>query len=484
MDLRWNDTELEARFQAYVDGLAQCLGHKDREEPFRRYCTGLLLPGERKSVEPMAARLSPASVSAEHQSLLHFVGQSPWSSQSLLAAVRHAVLPALTMRGPIEAWIVDDTSFPKKGRHSVGVARQYSGQLGKQDNCQVAVSVSVASAEASLSVAWRLYLPELWCPDRVRRHKAKVPEEIAFRSKPQIALEQIRALAGDPTVPRGVVLADAGYGNDTGFRQALADLGLEYVAGVLSSTSVWPPGSAPLPPSGRRPGGGRVGRRIRRTPTHKPLSVKALAASLAADHWHQVCWRQGTTAEPLCSRFAALRVRPAHHDWKRSQPWPEAWLIIEWPDGEAEPSKYWLSNLPPKSTRKRLVYLAKQPWLIERDYRELKQELGLGHYEGRGWPGLHHHAAMAVAAYGFLLTERMAIPPSAAHQRPVVEEPALSQCSRPRGAPGTDPAPSARLHRHDLSKDRHNPGTEDAAMSVLSAKNTETANSKRALVTQ
>ena len=211
---------------------------------------------------------------------------------------------------------------------------------------------------------------------------------------------------------------------------------------------------------------------------------KALAASLAADHWHQVCWRQGTTAEPLCSRFAALRVRPAHHDWKRSQPWPEAWLIIEWPDGEAEPSKYWLSNLPPKSTRKRPVYLAKQRWLIERDYRELKQELGLGHYEGRGWPGLHHHAAMAVAAYGFLLTERMAIPPSAAHQRPVVEEPALSQCSRPRGAPGTDPAPSARLHRHDLSKDRHNPGTEDAAMSVLSAKNTETANSKRAFVTQ
>ncbi len=183
--------------------------------------------GDRKSVAPMAARLSPSAVSAKHRSLLHFVGQSPWSSQGLMAAVRASVVPALTARGPVQAWIVDDTSFPKKGRHSVGVARQYSGQLGKQDNCQVAVSLSLASGEASLPVSWRLYLPEAWAEDAVRRTMAKVPEDVAFRTKPQIALDQIAALAGDASVPRGVVLADAGYGNDTGFRNAIADLGLD-----------------------------------------------------------------------------------------------------------------------------------------------------------------------------------------------------------------------------------------------------------------
>ena len=238
MDLQWSDTALSARFDGYVDELGGHLGHKDREEPFRHYCAGLLLPGGRKSVEPMAARLAPATVSAEHQSLLHFVGQSPWSSEALLAAVRASVLPALTARGPVEAWIVDDTSFPKQGRHSVGVARQYSGQLGKQDNCQVAVSLSLATHEASLPIAWRLYLPEAWAADRPRRRKAKVPREVGFHTKPEIALQQIAACADDPTVPRGVVLVDAGYGNNTAFRHGLGDLGLSYVAGILSSTSV------------------------------------------------------------------------------------------------------------------------------------------------------------------------------------------------------------------------------------------------------
>ena len=201
----------------------------------------------------MAARLSPDRVSAKHQSLLHFVGQSPWSSEGLFAAVRSAVLPALTARGPVEAWIVDDAGFPKKGEHSVGVARQYCGQLGKQDNCQVAVSLSVASAEASLPVAWRLYLPEAWAADAARRRKAKVPVEVAFRSKPMIALEQIRVLAADPSMPRGVVLADAGYGNVTAFRTGVADLGLEYVVGVSSSMTVWAPGTAALPPLPKTP---------------------------------------------------------------------------------------------------------------------------------------------------------------------------------------------------------------------------------------
>ena len=489
MDLRWSDAALEGRFDGYVDRLSQCLGHKDREGPFRRYCAGLLLPGERKSVEPMAARLSPGSVSAQHQSLLHFLGQSPWSSQGLLRAVRSAVLPALTAGSGVtgcgvEAWIVDDTSFPKKGRHSVGVARQYSGQLGKQDNCQVAVSLSLATAEASLPVAWQLYLPEAWAQDQARRRKAKVPAEVVFRSKPEIALEQIAALAGDPEVPRGVVLADAGYGNDNGFRSAIAGLGLDYVAGVLSTTSVWAPGMEPLPPRARSPRPGRPAKRLRRTAAHRPLSVKALARSLEPGAFRSVAWRQGTTAEPLCSRFAACRLRPAHRDWQRSTPWPELWLLIEWPEDEAEPSKYWLSNLPEDSSLERLVYLAKLRWLIERDYRELKQELGLGHYEGRGWPGFHHHAALAIAAYGFLLQERLAIPPSAAQQRPLVQAPALPQSFRPRGAADPTGASPARLHRDPTPKDRHRPDTQAATLSMLSTNQTAASNDEQQLVTQ
>ena len=484
MDLHWNDAVLASRFESYIDDLAGSLGHKDRHEPFRHYCAGLLLPGDRKSVEPMAARLSPSAVSAKHQSLLHFVGQSPWSSQGLMAAVRASVVPALTARGPVQAWIVDDTSFPKKGRHSVGVARQYSGVLGKQDNCQVAVSLSLASAEASLPVSWRLYLPEAWAEDAVRRTTAKVPEDVAFRTKPQIALDQIAALAGDASVPRGVVLTDAGYGNDTGFRNAIADLGLDYVAGILSSTSVWAPGMEPLPPIANPPGLGRPGKRLRRTPEHRPLSVKGLAESLGPQAFQRVAWRQGTTPQPLCSRFAALRLRPAHHDWKRSTPWPEAWLLIEWPDGEDEPSKYWLSNLPAETSLKRLVYLAKLRWLIERDYRELKQELGLGHYEGRGWPGFHHHAALAVAAYGFLLIERLAIPPSAAHQRPLLQAPALPAGCRPRGAPDPTGAPPARLHRQSPSSHRRGTGKETHAMSLLPTENSVQSNQRATFMTQ
>lgn len=488
MDLQWNDGGLEARFEGYVERLSQCLGHKDREEPFRRYCAGLLLPGERKSVEPMAARLSPGSVSAQHQSLLHFVGQSPWSSQGLLAAVRSALLPSLTAGSPVEAWIVDDTSFPKKGRHSVGVARQYSGQLGKQDNCQVAVSLSLATAEASLPLAWQLYLPEAWARDPARRHKAKVPAEVVFRSKPEIALEQIAALAGDPEVPRGVVLADAGYGNDNGFRNAIAGLGLDYVAGVLSTTSVWAPGMAPLPPTakptGPRSPRGRPAKRLRRTAGHRPLSVKALARSLAPEAFRSIAWRQGTAGEPLCSRFAACRLRPAHRDWERSTPWPELWLLVEWPEDEPEPSTYWLSNLPADSSLERLVYLAKLRWLIERDYRELKQELGLGHYEGRGWPGFHHHAALAIAAYGFLLQERLAIPPSAAQQRRLVQAPALPRGFRPRGAADPAGAPPARLHRDTAPKDRHRTDTQTATLSMLSTKQTPASEHETQLMTQ
>src|SRR3954471_18617825 len=236
----------EARFSAYVEGLTSVIGHADRAKPLRDYCLGLMMPCERKSVEPMAAITAPERTAAQHQSLLHFIGEGRWSDEKVLAKVRELVLPELERHGPIEAWIIDDTSFPKKGQHSVGVARQYCGQLGKQDNCQVAVSLSLANHDASLPVAYRLYLPEDWAKDRERRHKAKVPETIAFQTKPQIALEQIKA-ARAAGLPQGAVLMDAGYGNDTSLRTEITALGMSYVTGIGLNTSIWPPGAAPLP---------------------------------------------------------------------------------------------------------------------------------------------------------------------------------------------------------------------------------------------
>jgi len=318
----------------------------------------------------------------------------------MLAKVGEMVLPAIERSGPIEAWIIDDTGFPKKGRHSVGVTRQYCGQLGKQDNCQVAVTLSLANHEASLPVAYRLYLPEDWAKDQARRRKAEVPETIAFQTKPEIALEQIKA-ARAAGLPAGVVLMDAGYGNDTRLRREVTALSMSYVAGIGPNTSVWAPGMGPLPaPPGK--GTGRPPKLLRRDEQHQPTSVKALALSLSAEAWQTITWREGT-ADWLASRFARQRVRPAHRDNELSELRPEEWLLIEWPEGEAEPAKYWLATLPEDITFEALVDFAKLRWRIERDYQELKQELGLGDYEGRGWRGFHHHATLCIAAYGFLI---------------------------------------------------------------------------------
>jgi len=340
---RLASAESESRFCGYVDGLVGAIGHADRAAPLRDYCLGLLMPGDRKSVEPMAAVTAPARVAAQHQSLLHFVGNAPWSDERVLAKVRELVLPSIERHGPVEAWIIDDTGFPKKGRHSVGVARQYCGQLGKQDNCQVAVTLSIANHAASLPVAYRLYLPEDWAADAARRDQAGVPEAIGFATKPEIALDQIRAACA-AGIPRGVVLMDAGYGADTGLRTALTSLGLAYVGGIQPNTSVWAPGKGPLPPkawSGR----GRRASRTRRDPEHQPISVKALALGLPASAWETITWREGS-ADWLTSRYARLRVRAAHRDERLDQPRDEEWLLIERPEDEAEPTKYWFSTLP------------------------------------------------------------------------------------------------------------------------------------------
>src|SRR3954467_3885715 len=281
----------EERFDDYVERLGDVLGHADRRGPLRAYATGLLLPGERESVEPMAARLDPGRVGAAHQSLRHFVAKAAWDDAALLRAVRDHALPAMLERGPVRAWLVDDTGLPKKGKLSVGVARQYCGQLGKRENCQVAVTLSVATEHASLPVAYRLYLPEARAGDPERRATAGVPEEVAFATKPAIALDQIRqALANG--VPPGVVVTDAGYGSDTDFRDGITAQGLPYVAGILGTTGLWPPGARPLPAE-PRPGRGRPPKRLRRDPEHRPLAAEDLAAGLPAGAWRVVTWREG-----------------------------------------------------------------------------------------------------------------------------------------------------------------------------------------------
>ena len=464
MDLQWHDDGSEERFSLYLDRLSACLGHADRVDPFRSYCTGLLLPGDRKSVEPMAARLRPDRTSAQHQSLLHFVGQSGWDDKALLRAVREAVLPAMTARHGVEAWIVDDTGFPKKGRHSVGVGRQYCGQIGKQDNCQIAVSLSIATCEASLPVAWQLYLPKAWAEDAQRRRKAKVPETVAFAPKPEIALGQIRSALAEGLEP-GVVLADAGYGNSSAFRDGLEALGLSYVAGVIHKSTVWLPGVTPsVPVSGKR---GPKRKNLRRSGDEVPvLSIEALMGQVDEQAWQTVTWRQGT-GEALSSRFTALRARPACGDKHRSEPRDALWLLAEWPEDEDEPSKFWFSNLPADTSLQRLVYVAKLRWLIERDYQELKQELGLGHYEGRGWRGFHHHGALCIAAYGFLIAERAAFPPSNTKAGRLVKAPELPTRYRPRGSPDPHRAARAPLHRDTATTDRIASGAQITQMPVL-----------------
>jgi SRSO17 transposase len=463
MDHRRAD-DSESRFAAYVEGLVSVIGHADRAGPLRDYCMGLMMPCERKSVEPMAAVTAPARVAAQHQSLLHFVGEGRWSDEKVLAKVRAMVLPGIQQHGPVEAWIIDDTGFPKQGRHSVGVARQYCGQLGKEDNCQVAVSLSLANGHASLPVAYRLYLPQEWAMDHERLRKTGVPEDIAFMTKHEIALEQLR-WACEAGLPRGVVLMDAGYGNNSDLRADITALELTYVAGIQSNTTVWPPGTGPLPAK-KWSGRGRPPKLLQRDAKHQPVSVKELALGLPKSAWRTIKWREGT-AEPLSSRFARVRVRVARRDFKLAESRPEEWLLIEWPEGEKEPTKYWLSTAPKNISFRRLVDLAKLRWRIERDYQELKQEVGLGHFEGRGWRGFHHHATLCIAAYGFLISERETIPPSGPRFARVRPASAISGGYRPRGSAAAARTAHTEFDRHDAPTADRSSRQDAAAMPML-----------------
>jgi SRSO17 transposase len=423
--------ESEKRFAEYVEQLANVMGHADRKRPLNDYCTGLVMPLERKSVEPMAALTAPGHASAQHQSLLHFVGEAPWSDEEVLTKVCEMVLPSMERQEPIVAWIIDDTAIPKKGKHSVGVAHQYCGQLGKQANCQAAVSLSIANHHVSLPVAWRLYLPLEWTKDRERCKKAGVPKGICFKTKPQIALDQVRT-AFHAGIPKGPVLMDAGFGKDTALRTSLTELGLSYVAGILPQTKIWT--------EGRR----------------KPHSAEKLALSLPAEAWREVQWREGA-GKRLSSRFARIRVRAAHrHALPSDDPRAEEWLLIEWPKSQKKPTKYMLTTLPKDIAFARMVDTAKLRWRIERDYEELKQEVGLGHFEGRGWRGFHHHASLCIATYGFLVSERETIPPSRPYSSARRQAPSLPQGHQSKHAALATSTPHAEFDRFaSMSSDLH-----------------------------
>jgi SRSO17 transposase len=411
------------RFAAFVGEIVSVIGHVDRERPLNDYCAGLMVTEGRRSVEPIAAVTAPREVPAQHQRLLHFVANAPWSDAAVLAKVRELILPAIERHGPIEAWIVDDTSFPKCGTKSVGVHHQYCGQLGKQANCQVAVTLSIANHHASLPIAYRLYLPQDWAKDARRRKKARIPKEISFKTKPEIALEQIReALAAG--VPQGTLLTDASYGSNSAFRAGVSALGLKYVAAIIPTIMVR-----------RVCNDGALGRR---------QSVKTLALSLPKKAWRTITWREGSNAK-LRSRFASVQVRTAPIRGAAAR--GEETLLIEWPKGEPEPTKCWLSTLHKDISFCALVDRAKMRWRVERDYLELKQEIGLGHYEGRGWPGFHHHATLCIAVYGFLTSERETIPPSGHHCAWRVKKPAIPDSYRPRGAADPTPTPRSQLDR-------------------------------------
>ncbi len=419
------------RFDDYLERLGVAVGHADRREPLRAYLTGLLLPGERKSVEPMAARVDPRHAQARHQSMHHFVSTAPWDESAVLDVARDYALSQLERHAPVGAWVIDDTAFQKKGTHSVGVTRQYCGVLGKAENCQAVVTLSLVNATMSVPAAYDLYLPETWAQDKQRRVAAGVPKEVVFDTKWRIALRQIARLV-EEDLPRAPVVADAGYGDATEFREGVAALKLSYAVGIKPDTTLWPPGEGPLPPKRYRGRGRRPSKFLRIDAQHWPVSAEALARSLPARAWKTVRWREGTRGA-MSSRFAAVRVRAAHRDRERTTPRAEEWLLIEWPAGDAEPARYFLSNVPENVALADLVRLVKLRWRIERDYEELKQELGLGDYEGRNWRGFHHHGVLCIAAYAFLAAERARLSPPEplAFLRPAP----LPRSFRPRGAP-------------------------------------------------
>ncbi len=389
--------DLEAQRAALIEFAEQMYGSLarcDQRAKGEQYVRGLLLEGRRKSIQPMAARLADG----DEQGLQQFITDSPWEDRP----VRRRLARRMTAEIDPVGWVVDDTGLPKDGRFSPGVAHQYCGALGKTANCQVLVSVSAASDRASCPLGWRLFLPACWEQDAERRARARIPEELRHVPKWQLALEIIDELI-DWGLERQVVQADGGYGDITAFRVGLEERELEYVVQVKGATSAQPATAVPVAPAYQ----GRGRPPIPRYP-EQPASLKELVLTAGREQVRTVGWREGDRG-PLASHFIALRVRPAN-DAQRAEDGvlPERWLLAEWPEEKAEPVKYWISNLPAGTSLKTLVALAKLRWRIEHDYRELKQCLGLDHYEGRTYGGLHHHLTCVTVAHAFLTRCRLA----------------------------------------------------------------------------
>jgi SRSO17 transposase len=370
------------------------------------YVRGLLEQGPRKSLEPMVERLG---ADADYQSMQQFVADSPWDPARVVRAVAERVAPEVE----VEAWVLDDTGFPKDGKDSPGVKRQYSGTLGKTGNCQIGVSVHAVGSRGTVPLGWALYLPEDWCQDQERRRKAKVPEEVAFRTKPELGVELVERACGWD-VPKAPVLGDHAYGDNSWLRDRLHEAGCEYLLCVGAKAKVFEQGTS----FAIRPRKGNGGPPSRPRPDRKSVPIGALISRLGADSAQAVTFRDGPGGEPTASRFIFARVHAAHgwrdedegrSGWREGSEVPprEEWLIAEWPDGQQEPTDYWISNLPVDTEPERLARLARMRWKMELDYKQLKGELGLDHYEGRSWLGWHHHTALVTAAHGFLTLERL-----------------------------------------------------------------------------
>ncbi|HLO93684.1 MAG TPA: IS701 family transposase [Burkholderiaceae bacterium] len=398
--------ELDRELVKFISPLISGLGRVERCEALGWYACGLLLAGGRKSIAPMAARLcpEPSEADAMRQRLQQAVVVARWNEHEVSRRLRQRMEQEMSELGGLEADVCDDTGLPKRGPHSVGVARQYSGTLGRVEQCQVVVSLHSAGPLGSYCHGMRLYLPEPWAQDWQRRAQVGVPESIAFATKWQLVLDLLdRATAeGKPKRP---LVADAGYGDVAQFRRELNQRQIPYVVEVMSTTAVWAPGTGPEPPPTAPTGARGRPRTVYRDGEHRPLSVTELVLSQTPEALQTVSW-QNLGAPERHSRFGALRVQPAAGHCQGQPPEPEQWLLWEWPEGQELPEHYWLSTVPQDTPLERLVYLTKLRWRVERDYQELKEEVGLDHYEGRTWAGLHHHLVLCTVAHSFLMLQR------------------------------------------------------------------------------
>jgi SRSO17 transposase len=381
------------RLERFLVDLMEPVGRSERRHWGSVYVRGLLLDGERKSIEPLAGRLLEGNV----QALQQFVGQSPWEWEPIWERLGKRMTSELEAE---PAWVIDDTGFAKQGEHSVGVARQYSGTLGKTANCQIAVSLHHVGENGSTALNWRLYLPEEWAEDSDKREEAGIPEDVVFQTKWELALEMIDEVRGWG-LPDRVVLGDAAYGEPTAFRQGLEKRELRYALGIQSNVGIWT-----KPPKRIHDKANGMGRPATawNYGEQKPVSLKE--AALKAKGWKTIRWREGSKGW-LESRFWCARVQPSHRYQDGRPPEKEVWLLVEWPESEPEPIKYFFCNMPADTTLRRLVRITKCRWKIEQDYQQLKEELGLDHYEGRSWQGWHHHVTLVMIAHAFLTLEAM-----------------------------------------------------------------------------